>query len=86
MHHLARLAGFDDDRHLGAGFLADQMVVHGGEREQAGDGRVIGVDAAVGKDQKRVAILDGPRRAAAELGERALEALGAFLGSCLHRK
>ncbi len=59
--------------------LAHQVVVHGGQRQQAGDGRVIGVDAAVGKDQQRVAGLDGQRGAAAKLRERALQALGAFL-------
>ncbi len=74
VHDFARLAGFDDERDLGAGFFADQVVVHGGQGEQAGNGRVVFVDAAVGKDQQRVAGLDGEGGAAAESIEGAFKA------------
>ena len=80
VHDLARLAGFDDERDLGAGLLADQVVVNRGEREQARDGRVVFVDAAIGNDDQGVAGFDGERRAAAEAVERALEAFFAVLG------
>ena len=79
VHDLARLARLDDESHLGAGFLADEVVVHGGERQQAGDERVVLVEAAVGKDEQRVAALDGQRGAAAQTGQRALQFLGAAL-------
>ena len=52
VHDLARLAGFDDEGDLGAGLFAYQVVVDGGERQQAGDGRVVRVDAAIGEDQQ----------------------------------
>ena len=42
VHHLARLAAFDDERDLGAGLFAHQAVVHGGHGQQAGNGRVGG--------------------------------------------
>ena len=70
MHHLARLAGFDDQRHLGARPFADQLIVDGGQRQQAGNRRVVVVHAAVGENQQRVAALDGQRGAAAKLVER----------------
>ncbi len=37
VHHLARLARFHDQRHLGARLFANQVVVHRGQRQQAGD-------------------------------------------------
>ena len=79
VHDLARLAGFDDQGHLRAGFLAHQVVVHGGQRQQAGDGGIIRVHAAVGENQQRVARLNGQRGAAAELRQRALQALAAVV-------
>src|ERR1017187_2930058 len=72
---VARLAGFDDQGDLGAGFIADQVVVHGGEGQQAGDGGIVYVEAAVGEDEQAVAGLDGQRGAAAKLIEGALQAL-----------
>jgi len=42
VHHLARLAGFDNERDLGARAFADQVVMNRGKRKQTGDGRVIG--------------------------------------------
>ncbi len=59
VHHFARLAGFDDERDLRARTFADQMIMHGGQGQQAGDGRVLRIDAAVGKDEDRVAVLNG---------------------------
>ena len=78
MHDLARLAGFNDEGHLSARFFTNQVVMHGGEREQAGDGGVVPIDAAVGENQQRVSGLDGQRGAAAQLIEPALQAARAF--------
>ncbi len=50
VHHLARLAAFNDERNLGAGFLAHQAIVHGGHGQQAGNGRIGRIDAAVGDE------------------------------------
>ncbi len=80
VHDLTRLAGFDNQGDLGTGFLAHQVVMDGGEGEEAGDGSVLFVEAAVGKDQQRVAGLDGQRGAAAERIEGALEVEGAIFG------
>ena len=52
-------------RYLRARSFADQVVVDGRKREQTGNGRVFFVNAAIGKDQQRVARFDGQRRAAA---------------------
>ena len=73
VHDFARLAGFDDQRNLGARFFAHQQVVHGGQREQARDGSVVFVDAAIGKNQQRVAGLHGQRSALAQFIESALQ-------------
>ncbi len=43
----ARLAGFDDDRGLGAGLIANQVVVQARSRQQRGNRRDAGLDAAV---------------------------------------
>ena len=61
VHHLARLARFHDQRHLIARLLANQMIVNGGKRQQAGYRRMLVVHAAVGENQQRVAGLDGQR-------------------------
>ena len=74
VHHLARLARFDDQRHLIARLLADQMVVHGRKRQQAGNRRVLFVHAAVGENQQRVAGLDRQRGAPAERSRRPVRA------------
>ena len=47
-------------------FFADQMIVHRRQRQQAGDRRVLSIHAAVGKNQQRVAGLDGERCAPAQ--------------------
>ena len=54
-----RLAGFDDQRNAGARSFANQMVMNGGERQQTGNGREFFVNAAIGKNQKRVAGFHG---------------------------
>src|SRR5262249_54185396 len=79
MHHLARLGRLDNERHLGAGFFADQVVVDGGECQQAGDRCVLEIDAAVGEDEQRVTRFDRLRGLAAELGQRTLESFRAFV-------
>ena len=65
VHHLARLAGLDDQSHLVARLLADQVVVNRGESEQAWNGRVRIVHASIRENQQRVAGLDRQRSAAA---------------------
>ena len=57
---LARLARLQDEAHLDARALADEVVVHGGDRQQAGDGRVVAVDAAVAQDKDGRPVLDVP--------------------------
>ena len=59
MHHFPRLAGFNNQRDLGAAAFSDQVVVNSREREQAGDGGVVLVHAAVRNNQNGIARLDG---------------------------
>ena len=59
VHDFARLTALNDERDLGAGFFLDEAIVNGSHREQAGNGRIGGVDAAVGEDQQGVAGVDG---------------------------
>ncbi len=65
MHHLARFARFRNQRDLGSRFLLDQQVMHGRQRQQAGDGSVILVHTTIGKNQKRVPGFSRERRALA---------------------
>ena len=74
VHDFARLTALDDERDLGAGLLLHEAVVDRGHREKAGDGRVGGVDAAVGDDEQRVSGGDGVRGAGAEFVQGAGEA------------
>ena len=48
--HLARIPGLDHQATPGARALPYQMVVHRGGGEQAGDGRVLAIDVAIGED------------------------------------
>ena len=73
VHHFARLAGFGDQRNLSSRFFPHQQVVHGGQRQQAWDGRVIFVHAAIGKNQQRVSGFHRQRSSLAQLIESALE-------------
>ena len=49
------------ERDMVARFFANQMVVDGGERKQAGNRRIVVIHAAVGKNQQRVAGLHRQR-------------------------
>ena len=62
MMHFARLAGLDDQAALRARSLADEMVMHRGSGEQAGNRGVVRIDSAIGKNQNRCAVLDRQRR------------------------
>ena len=54
VHHLARLAALDDQRHLGAGLVGQQPVMHRGHGQQAGNRHVSCIDAAIGENQQRI--------------------------------
>ena len=51
VHHLVRLARFDNQRHLIARLLPNQMIVDGGERQQTGYRRMVFVHATIRQDQ-----------------------------------
>ncbi len=70
----AGLAGFDDESGLGASALADEVVVYGGGGEEARDGCVALIDAAVGEDEEGSAVLDSVGGVGAEFVEGPLEA------------
>ena len=84
VHDFAGLAGLDDQRHLVAGLFANQMVVHGGERQQAGNRRVLVVHAAVGKNQQRKAAAYRFRGAAAKIFHRLAKLLLAGIHAKQH--
>ena len=86
VHHLARLAGLDDQGHLVARLFPNQVIVHRRERQKARDRRVGVIHAAVGKNQHGVAGLDGQRRAGAQRVERALELFFSAVGAEERRK
>ena len=86
MHHFARFAGFDDKGHLGAGFFANQVIVHGRQCQQARDRRIFLLDAAVRKDQDRVSRLDGERSPAAQSDESSLQLLPSAINPEKHRQ
>ncbi len=71
MHHLARLARFDDQRDLRARAFAHQMIVHRRQRQQARNRSLLFIDAAVGKNQQRIAVLDRQRSPPAQPSRRA---------------
>ena len=48
--HLVRLAGLDHEADRGPQAAADQMMMHGGRREQRGDRDAVGPGRAVGQD------------------------------------
>ena len=78
VHHLARLAALDDQRHLRARLFAHQVIVYRRHRQQAGNGRIFLIHPAIRENQQRVAGLNRQRSAPAQLGQRALQALGAI--------
>ena len=73
VHHLARFARFRNQRNLSSSLLLDQQVVHGGQRQQAGDGSVILIHATIGKNEQRVTGFSSERCALAQLVERTLQ-------------
>jgi hypothetical protein len=73
VHHLARFARFRNQSDLGSRLLLHQQVVHGGQRQQAGDGSVIFIHSAIGKNQQGVAGFSRERRALAQLIESPLQ-------------
>ncbi len=81
VHHLARLAAFNDDGDLRAGLFLDEAIVHGGHRQQAWDRRIGRVNAAIRENQQRVAGVHGERGAVAQIVERVAQALFAVLGA-----
>ena len=72
--HLAGLAGLDDEAAARAQALADEVVVHGRDGQQRGDGGVVRVDRAVGEDDDLVAVEDVLLGLAAEPLQGALHA------------
>lgn len=78
MVNLAGFAGLDDQPALRAGAFADQVVMHGGGRHQAGDRALVLVGAAVGQDEERRAITDGLGGVLAELLDSLAQAGFAF--------
>jgi hypothetical protein len=65
--HLARLARLDDQSHLDALALADQVVVDAGGGEEGGDGRVLAIYSAVRQDEIGVARIHRLARPPAEV-------------------
>jgi hypothetical protein len=73
----AAVAGLDDERDLGAGLLAHQVLVDGGGQQERRDRREVGGRVAVGEHEDAHAVLDGLRDVAADLDQAVLEAAGA---------
>ena len=74
MHYLARLPALNDQRHLRPGLFAHEAVMHGRHGQQARYRRIGRIDAAVRKNQQRVAGIHGMGRAVAQIVERVLQA------------
>ena len=77
----AGLAGLEDEVALGAAAGADEVVVDGGAGEEAGDGGVAGVDAAVGEDEDAGTVIDGLGGGGLEAVEGGLECAFAIGGA-----
>ena len=86
VHHLARLAALDDERHLGAGLFSHQPVMHRGHGQQAGNRGISRIDAAIRENQQRVAGAHRVCGAVAQIVQRVLESVFAVLGSEERRK
>ncbi len=69
--HLADVAGLDHQPDLGAGLLADQMVVDGAGQEQRRDRRELGSAVPVGQHDHARAVGDGVGHLGADLVEPA---------------
>ena len=64
---LADVAGLDEQADLGAGLLADEVVVHGGGEQQRRDRREVAVGVAVGEHDEARALGDGRRHLGEDL-------------------
>jgi len=71
---LARLPALEHEADPRARALPDQVVVHAGHREEGGDRRELGRDAAVGEDDDVRAVPNGRGGLAADLLHGGLEA------------
>ena len=80
MMHLARLAGLDDEPDRCAQPLADEMVMHGGGREQGRDRRAIRADHAVGQHDDVIAPVHRLLGAFAQAPQRFAQPVGALGG------
>ena len=65
--HLAHVAGLDDEADLGAGLLADQVVVHRGGEQQRRDRCEVAVGVAVGEHDEARAVADRGRHLGEDL-------------------
>ena len=80
MVHFARLAGLDDEADRGAQTLADQVMMHGGGRQQRRNRDAVRPDHAVGQDDDVEAAADRLFGAVAKPRERLAHAFGAGVG------
>src|SRR5690606_17069837 len=76
--HLAAVARLDYERHLGAGLLPDQVLVHDGGEQERRDRRELGGGVAVGEHENAYAVLNGLGHAATDLDQPVAQALPAF--------
>ncbi len=86
--HLARAAGLHHQAGAGAQALADQVLVHGRQRQQRRDRHAVGARAPVADDEDVVPAADGVHRLRAQAGQARLHALGApgqRVGDVQHR-
>jgi hypothetical protein len=77
--YLAGLSGLDDEAAPRAQALADEVVVHRGDRKERRNGGVVGVHRAVGQDEDLVAVEDVLLGLPAEPVEGTLHAAGVGL-------
>ncbi len=75
--HLARRPGLDDEPGGRAHPQLDQVLVHGGGREQRGNRQAVGADLAVGQDQDVLPLRDRVDRVRRQARERGLHAVRA---------
>ena len=75
--HLARAAGFHHQACRGAQALTHQVLVHGRQRQQGGNGHLLTVCAAVGDDEDVVATLECVHGLGAQRGQLGFHALTA---------
>ncbi len=78
--HLAGLAGFENDRDLGAGALLDEVVVQASHDEKRRHGRVLRVDVAIGENEEIAPVGDHRVGLEAERIEGFLQSLASVVG------